>query len=581
MEYKNAYNNAPIQTIVSTVLNFLVALIPSAQTILVAKLTSALNNNDTSTALLLGCIVGILVAGYLSIQQIDYTLQRMLQSAIIEKAHSQLNLEYARLEPIHIIRSDISNAGQAAREAINSSKLGMQIVALQSVLFAITVCCSLLITIWSISPLSSAFIFTCLLPLSIATMIYAKKEGSYWDKISACTRQAQYRESVLSGQSTASELSLYDSQHCMAEWANSNRSTIRKLFTKLDKFSILTDGIAGLCSIVLLSCALLTMISTGADTASIAGGIVGVLSGIGATSNVGYALGELLSSSNAVSAYMRFINIVEDCCNTTAIPDVAQQQEIICEDDYISIENMSAYYPDQQEPSISDISFTVKRGEIVGFVGENGAGKTTTIKGLLGMIENKCDRCTIYGHDFRTMGYEQRHQFISVLTQDYGRYELTVRENLLLGIQGKEVSDGALWEALRQAHGDTMVKNMPNGLDTQLGNQWNGQGLSGGEWQRLALARLILRDSPIRIFDEATSNIDAQTEESIFEEIKKDSHEYATIIISHRAWTLRNADRIYVFHNGHIIESGSYCNLSKKGTYFSELFSSQKHIEEM
>ena len=121
-----------------------------------------------------------------------------------------------------------------------------------------------------------------------------------------------------------------------------------------------------------------------------------------------------------------------------------------------------------------------------------------------------------------------------------------------------------------------MVRGLPGQLDAQLGEQWGGSGLSGGQWQRLSLARIYLRDAPILILDEPTSAIDAETEETIFDELRKNRRDKITIVISHRAWTLRHMDRVYVMDDGVVSEAGSYEELMSAGGRFVQLFRGQQ-----
>ena len=119
------------------------------------------------------------------------------------------------------------------------------------------------------------------------------------------------------------------------------------------------------------------------------------------------------------------------------------------------------------------------------------------------------------------------------------------------------------------------MRALPEGLDTRLGEQWGGVGLSGGQWQRLALARLILRNTDLWVLDEPTSAIDAETEEDIFTSLREIAAGHMTVLVSHRAWTLRHADRIYVMDAGAIVESGTYAELMARDSYFARLFASQ------
>ena len=144
-----------------------------------------------------------------------------------------------------------------------------------------------------------------------------------------------------------------------------------------------------------------------------------------------------------------------------------------------------------------------------------------------------------------------------------------------MGISGRSATDEQLWDTLEKARAAEFVRALPAGLDTQLGEQWGGVGLSGGQWQRLALARLILRNTDLWVLDEPTSAIDAETEEDIFTSLREIAAGHMTILVSHRAWTLRHADRIYVMDAGAIVESGTYAELMARDSYFARLFASQ------
>jgi ATP-binding cassette subfamily B protein len=163
-----------------------------------------------------------------------------------------------------------------------------------------------------------------------------------------------------------------------------------------------------------------------------------------------------------------------------------------------------------------------------------------------------------------------------LLTQEFGRYEFTVRETVSLGSTRTNISDADLWRALDAAHASEFVRTMPGGLNAQLGEQWGGVGVSGGQWQRLALARIYLRDAPIWVLDEPTSAIDAETEYEVFRELQATKDKRITIVVSHRAWTLKGMDRIYVLDAGEVVECGTYEALSAAGGRFAEMFAEQK-----
>ena len=218
----------------------------------------------------------------------------------------------------------------------------------------------------------------------------------------------------------------------------------------------------------------------------------------------------------------------------------------------------------------------INRGELVALVGENGAGKSTLVKLLLRFYD--VDRGTRPRRRRGYPGHRARYlrSRIGVLFQDYATYELSVRENVMMGRPGGAVSDDRVVEALRDSRSEWLVKKMPNGLDSKVGRLFEGgHDLSGGEWQRLALARIMYRDADIWILDEPTSSLDPEAEAAIFAELKENLRGRIGIVISHRFSTVRIADRIAVIADGRVTELGSHAELLRRGGRYAELFELQ------
>jgi ATP-binding cassette subfamily B protein len=212
---------------------------------------------------------------------------------------------------------------------------------------------------------------------------------------------------------------------------------------------------------------------------------------------------------------------------------------------------------------------------MIALVGSNGAGKTTTVNALIGVVQPTSGTVLVDGRSVKFPVSRDHGSEFGLLSQEFGRYEFTVRTAVGLGTPRQELTDDAVWAALDAARIGNLVRGLPDGLDTQLGQQWGGIGLSGGQWQRLALARIWLRDAGIWILDEPTSAIDAEAEAEIFAELQQGKEDRITIVVSHRAWTLRGMDRIYVFDRGRIIQVGNYHALLDRPGRFAELFAEQ------
>ena len=180
------------------------------------------------------------------------------------------------------------------------------------------------------------------------------------------------------------------------------------------------------------------------------------------------------------------------------------------------------------------------------------------------------------GVDLKDVDPEALRSRIGVLFQDYASYELSVRENVVMGRPGGAVDDERVMEALRDARSEWLVKKMPNGLDSKVGRLFEGgHDLSGGEWQRLALARIMYRNADIWILDEPTSSLDPEAEAAIFAELKENLKGRIGIVISHRFSTVRIADRIAVIADGRINELGTHEELLRAGGRYAELFELQ------
>ena len=237
----------------------------------------------------------------------------------------------------------------------------------------------------------------------------------------------------------------------------------------------------------------------------------------------------------------------------------------------IDFEDVGFTYPGGTEPAVQGLNLQIRAGELIALVGENGAGKSTLVKLLLRFYDADQGAVRVGGVDLRNVDPNELRRRIGVLFQDYPSYELTVRENVSMGRPDLPGDDERVMEALRRSRSDWLLKKMPKGLDARVGRLFEGgHALSGGEWQRLALARIMYRDADVWILDEPTSSLDPEAEAGIFAELKENLKGRIGIVISHRFSTVRIADRIAVIDDGHVTELGTHEELlAAKGRYAS------------
>jgi len=242
----------------------------------------------------------------------------------------------------------------------------------------------------------------------------------------------------------------------------------------------------------------------------------------------------------------------------------------------IAFRNVSFHYPKQDRDILHDFNLTMHPGEKIAIVGENGAGKTTLIKLLLRFYDVTEGELLINGINIKELDLNEWHKKVGALFQDFIKYQFTFKDNIAFGDLDKKPDESLLRTAMKQSGADTYFGTLPKGFDQIVGKMFDeGIDLSGGQWQKLALARAFFRNAPILILDEPTSAIDAKAEYEIFENVQKLQKDKTVIIISHRFSTVRNADRILVLDEGKIVEEGNHEKLMKKKGLYAELFELQ------
>jgi ATP-binding cassette subfamily B protein len=304
----------------------------------------------------------------------------------------------------------------------------------------------------------------------------------------------------------------------------------------------------------------------------------GVVLVIGAFTSVSSTLAQISSTFVSVDQHTTFLDDYFSFLSIDELVKKVDNPETLPAnlDKGIVFNNVSFKYPGGTEDAVRDFNLAINNGELIALVGENGAGKSTIVRLLLRFYDVDEGSISIGGVDVKNTDPEQLRNRIGVLFQDYANYELTVRENVTMGRPDAEVLDDRVLESLRDARSEWLVKKMPNGLDSKVGRLFEGgHDLSGGEWQRLALARIMYRDADIWILDEPTSSLDPEAEAAIFAELKENLKGRIGIVISHRFSTVRIADRIAVIVDGKVSEFGSHQELMKAGGRYSQLFELQ------
>ncbi|WP_255289681.1 ABC transporter ATP-binding protein [Bacillus toyonensis] len=302
------------------------------------------------------------------------------------------------------------------------------------------------------------------------------------------------------------------------------------------------------------------------------GSLVAVLQAI---QNIQASLSSLIRSISNIYENLLYVKEFSSFISLPEIDDVEDKEEIHGIQE-ISVQKLNFTYPNQDVRILKDINLKITPGKKIAIIGENGSGKTTLIKCLTGLYETDSSMVHVNGMPLNKIDLNKYFKKISVLFQDFNRFEFTVRENIGFGNLEELADTEKLKEVIKRVGLENHIQSLPNQYDSRLGRFFDGGNeLSGGQWQKIAIARCLFRECDLIVLDEPTSALDPKSEVEIMEEFFRYSSDKAVIFITHRLGAAWLADEIIVMERGRIAERGTHQELLHLDGIYKELFVSQ------
>lgn len=576
------WQSAPRWTLASIALLVVQGILPLLSLYLTKLMVDAVSTgltNSDKAAVLRHVMTLVVLAGVVALAgNLCSSLVKLVSVAqtqlVTDRVHNILQVKSVEVDLEYYENAEYYNALHLAQaEApyrpttilnglIQVGQSGISLVAIALLLFSLH---------WAIA----AALFTAAIPGLVVRLKYSRKLYRKQREWTSQERRADYFNWMLTTTSYAKEIRLFDLGSLFQKRFRDLRSSIRREKITLATRTFIAEwaiqasatlAVFGACGFIAYQ-TLQGVITLG----SLVMYYQAFQRGQGALQEMLSSLASLYENSLFLSHLYEFLDLkrtVAEPLHPQAFPVPLQIG--------IQFEQVQFRYPNSTRPLIEEISLTIRAGETVALVGENGAGKTTLIKLLCRLYDPTSGRITVDGIDLRQFQTTDLRQEISVVFQDYAHYNLTARENIGFGDVNRLSDRDEVRIAAKRAGVDKAIASLPYGYDTTLGREFEeGEELSIGEWQKVALARAFVRQSQIIVLDEPTSALDAKAEHQVFEQFRKLTQGRTAILISHRLSSIKLADRIYVLKDGRIVESGTHNELVQRNGHYARMFEIQ------
>ncbi|WP_420539673.1 ABC transporter ATP-binding protein [Paenibacillus polymyxa] len=579
---KLLWNTKPIYFIIIIIGYLLKGILPIANLLSIQYLVSGIETRPLSHMLQISIVyplVLVMFSGLLISSLIEYsdklfqiTLINQLQTLIVQQT-STFNLSDFENPQIHnqlkrVQNDSIDRPIQIYKELINLLSSMVTLCSSIAILLAFR---WWILLILILSPLAS---FYSLLRFTQIQYIAQKKRAPL-------QRKSRYINYLLTNDKSFKEILLYQ----LSDYLTAKYKSIFDIFYKEDKYlakkRITLYLSFQVISTLVIAITLIMIIQITWKDKLLVGSVYALVQAVLLTNQnintVSQRLISLCDHNLYLDELFAFFNIKHKQENSSMLlreSDICADSTIEC----IEFKNVSFAYPDQKELALKDISFKMKRGEPLALVGRNGSGKTTVIKLLTGLYEDFEGDILINSISIRNYNKEMLYKKVGVIFQDFVQFDFSVRENIGFGSIGDLELDTRIWESAQQTGVDSVIRNLPNQLEHQLGRNFEGGvQLSGGQWQKMAISRALFKEADVYVLDEPSSFLDPESEKQVFRQFQNYVMDRLCLYISHRYTSVLYADKILVMEKGQIVEEGTHQELIKSRGFYYNLFSDEIH----
>lgn len=420
-------------------------------------------------------------------------------------------------------------------------------------------------------PVLLPLLVLAVLPDAWAAVRSARMRYSTMYAIIPATRRKWIISELLAEREPAAEVRSFTMRHFLLRMydavATAEQTVMLNLARRQTFAKVVGEALGGIGTAVVYV-VLGLLLAAGAVPLAVAGtAVLAIRSGQTYLANLMYATNRLYEEG------LYFTDFLDFCADAETRVGSGHSEKAPETFERIAAEDVVFTYPGSATPALRGVSIHVDRGEVIALVGENGSGKTTLAKILSGLYPPDGGRIRWDDTDLADVDPEELRRNIAVIAQDHTRWPLTARHNISMGT---DKGEHALRSAAEVAGADQVVAELPHGYSTLLDRRFkDGQELSGGQWQRIAVARGFHRDAPLLICDEPTAALDARAEHALFERIRRHADGRTVLLITHRLASVRYADRIYVLDHGKVVEEGTHNRLIELGGLYSDLYGLQ------